>query len=174
MHTNTIIDALVARRSCRAYTDEAVAPEAIDAIVHAGLYAANGRGAQAALFVVVTNRTTRDTLSKLNASILGTNTDPFYGAPLVIAVLANTAVPTYREDGSLALGNLMLAASSLNLGSCWIHRAREVFSLPEGKQLLADWRVPDGYEGIGFCILGHAAQTGTAAPRKSGRVITIA
>ena len=63
---------------------------------------------------------------------------------------------TYVEDGSLVLGNMMNAAFSLGVGSCWIHRAKEEFESPEGKALLKEWNIPENYEGVGHCILGYA------------------
>jgi len=145
MKTNQIISAIVSRRSCRAYTAERVSADELNAVVEAGLFAASGGGAQSAKFVVVTNKDIRDTLSKLNAGIMKTDSDPFYGAPEVIAVLADSSVRTYVEDGSLAIGNMMLAASSLGLGSCWIHRAHEVFRTAEGLSLKKQWGIPDSF-----------------------------
>lgn len=97
----------------------------------------------------------RDRLSKMNAKIMGTDTDPFYGAPVVLVVLAKKEMPTYIYDGSLVMGNLMLAAHALHIGSCWIHRAKEEFASPEGQQILKDLGIEGEYEGIGHCILGY-------------------
>ena len=101
---------------------------------------------------------------------MGTTADPFYGAPVVLAVLADKSSPNYVYDGALMLGNLMNAAHAVGLGSCWINRARETFDRADGKQMLEECGVKGDYEGIGFCILGFAAKEGKAAPRKSGRV----
>ena len=92
--------------------------------------------------------TLRDRLSAMNARIMSApeGTDPFYGAPVVLVVLADRSVPTHVYDGSLVMGNLMLAAHELGLGSCWIHRAREEFDTPEGRQILADLGVEGDYE----------------------------
>ena len=124
---NQVIDALLKRRSIKQYTDVQVTDEELEQIIKCGLYAPNGMGAQAPVFVAVRDKQTRDLLAKLNADVMGTDTDPFYGAPCVICVLADAQRSTAVEDGSLAIGNMCLAAHSLGLGSCWIHRCKQVF-----------------------------------------------
>ena len=140
-------------------------------MVEAGLWAASGMNTQGPVIVAVTDRALRDRLSAMNAEIMGrTGTDPFYGAPVVLVVLAPSEAPNRVYDGSLVMGNLMLAAHALGLGSCWIHRAREEFDTAEGKAILADLGIEGDYEGIGHCILGYPAETPVAKPRNDGRV----
>ena len=128
-------------------------------------------GKQSAIIVAVTNKEVRDRLSAMNAKIFGTENDPFYNAPVVLVVLASKERPTYVCDGSLVMENLMLAAHALGLGSCWIHRAKEEFELPEGKELLASLGVEGDYEGIGHCVLGYIdGEMPKAAPRRENRV----
>ena len=110
---------------------------------------------QSPVIIAVTDQETRDKLSAMNAAIMGTDTDPFYGAPVVLIVLADKSRPTYLYDGSLVMGNMMNAAHSLGLGSCWIHRAKEEFESEEGKELLKKWGVEGDYEGIGHCVIGY-------------------
>ena len=87
-------------------------------------------------------------------------------------MLTDPNVHTCVEDGALVLGNLMLAAHSLGVASCWIHRAREEFDSPEGKALLKKWGVDERYIGVGHCILGYAANEAPAPkPRKNDYVI---
>ncbi|MCF0233430.1 MAG: nitroreductase [Thermoguttaceae bacterium] len=171
---NTIIDAMIARRSVRAFKPEQIGADELDAILQAGLYAASGRGMQSTRFVVVQDKATRDLLARMNAEYLGADCDPFYGAPTIIAVLADKTRATCVEDGSLAIGNLMLAAYSIGLGSCWIHRAREVFADPRGQELLAKWGVPPNFIGVGHCALGRAAKPLPEPPaRNEGRVYRV-
>ena len=145
--------------------------EDLDTIIEAGTYAATGMGMQSPIIVAVTDKATRDQLSAMNAKIMGTDTDPFYGAPVVLIVLADKARPTYLYDGSLVMGNLMNAAHSLGIGSCWIHRAKEEFESEEGKALLKKWGIEGDYEGIGHCVLGYAAaELPAAKPRKENYV----
>lgn len=168
---NEVIRAMEERRSVRAYTDEMPKQEKIEAVIEAGLWAASGMNTQGPIIVAVTNRELRDRLSAMNAEVMGRpGTDPFYGAPVVLVVLAPREAPNRVYDGSLVMGNLMLAAHALGLGSCWIHRAREEFDTPEGKAILAELGVEGDYEGIGHCILGYAAETPTPKPRREGRV----
>ena len=115
------------RRSIRKYKSDMVPKEIIDKIVEAGTYAATGMGQQSPIILAVTNKEVRDKLSKWNADIMGTDTDPFYGAPVVLVVLADKNRPTAVYDGSLVMANLMLEAHDLGIGSCWIHRAKEEF-----------------------------------------------
>ena len=166
------MEAMLSRRSIRKYKDTMVPRELLDRILEAGTYAATGRGAQSPIMIAVTNRQMRDKLSRMNAAIMGTDSDPFYGAPVVIVVLADKSKPTVNiHDGSLVMGNLMLAAHELGLGSCWIHRAKEEFESEEGKAILKELGVEDEYEGVGNCVLGYAeTPAGEGAPRKDNRV----
>ena len=166
-----VLDKIKSRRSIRKYKDTMVPDEIIDKIIEAGTYAATGMGKQSPIIIAVTNKELRDKLSAMNAKIMGTDTDPFYGAPVVLIVLADKARPTYLYDGSLVMGNLMNAAHSLGIGSCWIHRAKEVFASEEGKALLKKWGVEGDYEGIGHCVLGYpAGDVPKAKPRKENYV----
>ena len=164
---------LLTRRSVRKYSDRPVEEEKLDKVLTAGLYAPTGMNNQLPVLVAVRDKATRDELSRMNAAVMGTSGDPFYGAPCVIVVLSDPERMTWVEDGSLVLGNLMNAAHSLGLGSCWIHRAKECFDTPEGKELLRAWGVPENYRGVGNCILGYAAEEPEAKPRKLGRIIKI-
>jgi nitroreductase len=170
---NTAMENLLTRRSVRQYTDEMPPMEVIEEICKAGTYAPTGRNLQSPIIIAVTNREMRDSLSRMNARVLENDSiDPFYGAPVVLVVLANRDTSyTYLEDGSLVMGNLMNAAHAKGLGSCWIHRAKEVFETPEGKQILADLGIEGDYVGIGNCILGYTAgEYPDPAPRKENWV----
>lgn len=176
MIQNEVLSAIAARRSCRAYRPEQIKSDELQAVVEAGTWAPTGMNRQSPVIVAVQDKATRDQLSAMNAAIMGTENDPFYGAPTVLVVLADRSVPTHVEDGSLVMGNLLLAASSIGLGSCWIHRARETFESEEGKALLRKWGLdPEKYRGVGNCILGYPAEGGTkpAAPRKADYVVKV-
>lgn len=164
---NETIKNLIERRSCRKFKKEQIKDEELKLILKAGEYAPNGRGKQSPIMLVIQNKEIIEKLSKINAKIMGVETDPFFGAPTLIIVLADKNVRTYIEDGSLVLGNLMNSAHSLGIGSCWIHRAREEFETEEGKELLQKWKIPDNYVGIGHCILGYPdGNLPEAKPRK--------
>ncbi len=152
------LQAIKARRSCRNFKADMVPKELIDKVLEAGTWAATGMGRQSPIIIAVTNKELRDKLSKMNADIMGSKADPFYGAPVVLIVLADKNVPTHVYDGSLVMGNLMLAAEDLGLASCWIHRAKEEFESAEGKELLKSLGIEGDYEGIGHCVLGYAAE----------------
>jgi nitroreductase len=125
------------------------------------------------IMVAVRDKETRDLLSKLNAAVMGSQNDPFYGAPCVIVVLGNEEKYPAVENGSLVLGNLQNAAHALGLGSCWIHRAYQVFESPEGKQLLKKWGLPENLRGVGNCILGYPDEDPASRPRLEGRIVKI-
>lgn len=176
MIQNEVLSAIAARRSCRAYQPEQIKAEELQAVVEAGTWAPTALNRQSPIIVAVQDKATRDRLSALNAQIMGRDGDPFYGAPTVLVVLADRQIPTYVEDGSLVLGNLLLAASSIGLGSCWINRAKETFDREEGKALLRQWGLdPERYRGVGNCILGYPAPGGIkpAAPRKLDYVVNV-
>ncbi len=148
-----------------------VPQELLDQVLEAGTFAPTGMGVQDPVIIAVTDKATRDKLSKLNAKVLGMDVDPFYGAPVVLVVLAEKSASTYIYDGSLVMGNLLNAAHAVGLGSCWIHRAKEVFNSPEGKALLAEWGVNGNFEGIGHCILGFpSTEPDEPKPRKKDYV----
>ena len=170
--TNETIETIRSRRSCRAYKPDQITNEELEAVLGAGTYAASAMGKQSAKIVVVQDAATREKLSRMNAAIMGKDGDPMYGAPTILVVLADANAKCAVQDGSLVLGNLMLAAASLGLGSCWINRAKEEFESDEGKALLAKWSVEGTWRGVGHCILGYAAEGGeqAGAERKPGRV----
>lgn len=167
---NEVIQTMLSRRSIRAFSPQAVPQALLEEIIRAGLYAPSGMGRQSTVILAVTDKALRDELMHMNAEILGRDTDPFYGAPCVLVVLADRSAPTYLYDGALTMGNLMLASHALGLGSCWIHRAKEEFDTPRGKEILKQFGIDGDYEGIGHCVIGYAAQTPRAAQRKEGRV----
>ena len=165
-----VLETIKSRRSIRKYKSDMVPQDKLEKIIEAGTYAATGMGKQSPIIVAVTNKELRDKLSAMNAKIMGTNTDPFYGAPVVLIVLADKSRPTYLYDGSLVMGNLMLEAEAQGIGSCWIHRAKEEFE-SEGKEILKSLGIEGDYEGIGHCVLGFAdGPAPKAAPRKDSYV----
>lgn len=171
---NETLKTLKTRRSVRAYLPEQIKEEELQQILEAGEYAPTGMGVQSPVMVAVQDSETIRLLSRLNAAVMGNSGDPFYGAPTVIVVLADRNRGTCVEDGSLVMGNLMNAAASLGVASCWIHRAREVFESAEGKALLEKWGLSQDYIGVGNCILGYAAgPVPEAKPRKDNYVIRV-
>ena len=164
---------LLERRSIRKYRETQVPDELLDQILEAGLYAPTGMNRQNVIMVAVRDQETRDQMMRINAAVMGSQNDPFYGAPCVIVVLGDPEVYPVVENGSLVLGNLMNAAHALGLGSCWIHRARQTFETEEGKALLRKWGLKDTLVGIGNCILGYADESPEAKPRLEGRIVKI-
>lgn len=171
-----VLEQMKARRSIRRFRSDPIPQELMDQILEAGLYAANGMGQQNTIMIQVSDKALRDEISARNREIGGwpEDFDPFYGAPEMIIVLAKQDWRNRVYDGSLVMGNLMLAAHELGLGSCWIHRAKEEFETEWGKALLRTLGITEAYEGIGHCALGYVdGPVPEAAPRKPGRVYKI-
>lgn len=168
------LELINSRASTKSYSDKMPSEEQLNKIITAGLRAASGRNLQAPIIVAVTNKQIRDRLAEANAKIMGAAADPFYNAPAVLVVLARKEAHTYVYDGSLTLGNMMLAAHGLGLGSCWIHRAREVFELDEWKSWLKEVGITEDVEGIGNLIVGYPKDTiPKPKPIKDGRVFFV-
>lgn len=173
---NDIIKAMEERRSIRKFKPEMPAKKDLEQIIEAGLYAANGMGKQAVITVAVTNKKVRDKISAANCKIGGWKEgfDPFYGAPVVLIVLADKGWANRVYDGSLVMGNMMLAAHSLGLGSIWIHRAKEEFEAEEWQRFLSDIGVTGEWEGIGHCAVGYIdGDMPKDAKRKDGRIFWV-
>ncbi len=172
---NEILKCLQERRSCRSFLPKQVDEETLDAILTAGTYAASGRGRQSARIVVLQKPEDIAALERMNAAVLGApDAHPFFGAPTVCVVLADAEAGTAVEDGALVIGNLMTAAWSLGVGSCWVHRAREEFASDEGKKLLAQWGIEGNYIGVGHCVLGYpTGEFRPTAPRKANYVTRV-
>ena len=161
---------LIERRSIR-YNNTKVSHDLIEQIVRAGQFAPSGMNRQIYAFVVVEDEELVARLSKMNADAMNSSSDPFYGAKSLIIVFADTNAPTYLYDGALAMGNLMNAANALGVDSCWIHRAKEVFETPEGKEMKKTWGLPESYEGIGHCILGYREEEPGERAQRTSKVI---
>ena len=172
---NETMKTLLGRRSIRSFRPEPLKKEDLDAIVEAGLYAPSAKNLQSTRLVAVQDSATIAQLSAVNARIWGNeDADPFYGAPAVIVVLSDSSFPNWIQDGSLVMGNLMNAAASMGVGSCWINRAMETFDLPEGKALLAKWGLGENWKGVGNCILGYTDEDVLGdKPRKESRVLYV-
>ena len=170
---NEVIKNIVERRSIKKYKNIPVEENLIDEIVMAGTYAPSGMNRQSPIILAITNQEVRNKIASINAKIMGTDIDPFYGAPVVLVVLADKNSPTHVYDGSLVMENIMLAAHSLGLGSCWIHRAKETFETEEGKEILKNLGIEGEYEGIANCILGYPDEVKEASPRKENYIYKI-
>lgn len=164
---SNLLETMKTRRSIRKFKGEPIPKDILNRIIEAGTYAATGMNMQPPIIVAVTNKEIRDEFSKWNAEIMGKDIDPFYGAPVILIVLAKKERPTAVYDGSLVMGNLMLMAHELGIGSCWIHRAKEEFETERGKEFLKKLGIEGEYEGIGHCALGYVdGEYPAVLPRK--------
>ena len=167
---NQALEAIYKRRSIRKYKSEQISREELEAVLKGGVCAPTGMNRQSPIILVLQDKEQITYLSKLNAAVNHWESDPFYGAPAVLIVLAEADSPYAVQDGSLVMGNLMNAASALGLGSCWINRAKEVFDSPEGKALLKKWGIEGEYTGVGNCILGYPDEEPEMKPRKENYI----
>ncbi len=171
---NEVLENIRSRRSVRAYKPDEVPQDKLRAVLEAGTYAPTGRGRQSPTIIAVKSADCRARLSKLNAAVMGRDVDPYYGAPVIVLVLADPSVNTWVEDGTCVLENLMLAAHSVGLATVWVHREREIFDSPEGKQLLREWGVDESLRGVGSVALGYAAAAPQpASKRKDGYIVEV-
>lgn len=172
--SDTILD-LKNRRSCRKFQDKQITDEELNTILEAGTYAPTGMGKQSPKLVVIQKPELISRISKMNGAVMNSTVDPFYGAPTLVIVFADSNVGTYIQDGALVMGNMMNAAQALGVASCYINRAKEVFETEEGRNLMKEWGIPDNYIGIANCILGYEAEGGTkkAAERKADYIIRV-
>jgi nitroreductase len=171
---NETINTLLTRRCIRSFKPEQISDEELHAVLEAGKYAPSGANQQSALFIVVQDTEMRKLISEMNRAVKASDSDPYHGAPTVVLVLADKTKVTPLEDASLALGNMFSAACSLGLGSCWVHRERQMFESKEGKALLKSWGVEGDYIGVGACILGYPeGEHPQAAPRKDDFVVMV-
>lgn len=169
---NEVLKNIKTRRSIRKYKAEQIKETELHAVLEAGTYAPSGRGMQSPILVAVQNGELMQQIVKMNAAVLGSDSNPYYGAPTVILVFAPADRTTWLEDGSCVLDTMMLAAHSIGLASCWIHREREMFETEEGKMLMKKWGIPENCKGIGALALGYADCALPEAPeRKSGRIV---
>ena len=168
METN-FLEIIRTRRSCRCYKPQQITDEQLNAVLEAGTYAPTSRGLQSPFIFAVQNETLKKRLAEMNARVMGVTSNPYYDAPTYVLVLVPADAPNGIQDASLVLENMMLAAHALGLGSCWIHREREMFGTEEGKELMCQWNLPEGLVGIGALALGYPeGEPSEAKPRKEG------
>jgi len=168
METN-FLEIIRTRRSCRSYKPEQITDDQLNLVLEAGTYAPTSRGLQSPFIVAVQNKELLNRLAKMNAEVMGVTTNPYYDAPTYVLVFVPEDAPNGVQDASLVLENMMLAAHAQGLGSCWIHREREMFATEEGKDLMAQWGLPEGLVGIGALSVGYpAGEPSPAKPRKEG------
>ena len=168
METN-FLDIIRTRRSCRSYKPQQITDEQLNAVLEAGTYAPTSRGLQSPFIVAIQNKDLLKQLAEMNAEVMGTTTNPYYDAPTYILVFVPDGFSNGVYDAALVLENMMLAAHAQGLGSCWIHREREMFATEEGKELMKQWGLPYGLIGIGALALGYPeGEPAPAKPRKEG------
>lgn len=170
---NDVLENIKTRRSIRKFKDIPVEKEILDKIIEAGTYAPSGKNKQSAIIIAITNKEVLEELAKINAEVINLNKKTMYDAPAVLVVLANKDISTYVHDGCAVIENMLLAAHSLGIGSCWVHRAKEEFETEYGKDLLKSLGIEGNYEGIGHCLLGYPEEDGCLFPRKDNYVYYI-
>lgn len=171
---NEALHSIMTRRSIRSYQPKQVEKELLEQVLQAGTYAPTGGGRQTPVIVAVQDEKTVQQLSRMNAAVMGAKSDPFYGAPTVLVVLAERSRGTYLLDGASVITTLLNAAHAVGLGSCWVHRAKEEFESEEGKALLQQWGIEGDFEGVGHVILGYpAGDAPEPAPRKANYIVRV-
>ena len=176
--TNQVLEAIKSRRSIRKYLPEPLKQEELDAILEAGAYAPSAHNDQPWHFTVVRDKALLDRISAKSKELMAEQgTDwvrtmgqnrlfhLFYHAPAVVIVSMRKEALSPLVDCSAAIQNMLLAAESLDIGSCWIGLARYYFSL---KEEVAALGLPEGYEPCYAVTLGYKGQRPSRAlPRKA-------
>lgn len=167
--TNQFLEIIKTRRSCRHYKAEQITDEELSAVLEAGTYAPTGHGKQDPVIVAVQNDAIKVRLEKLNAAIMGVDSNPYYDAPTYLLVFASKDNANAFQDGSCVLENMMLAAHAIGLGTCWINREYQMFQTEEGQQIMKELGLDRNLIGIGALSLGYPSrEPRPAAPRKEG------
>lgn len=169
------LEVLKNRRAIRKYKAEQIAEEELQAVLEAGTYAPTGTGSQGVQIVVVQKPEDLAAVNKLNAAVLGSpNAQPYYGAPTILLVFETDKCVTHELDGAAVCTNLLNGAYAAGLGSCWIHRCKQMFELPEGKELLRKWGLSENLVGVASVALGYAdGEHPAAKPRKADYIVRV-
>ncbi len=172
--TNETLEVLKTRRAVRKFLPQQVEREKLDAILEAGTFAPTAIGRQPVKIIALQDPEAVAAADELNRIVRGGDMRPYYGAPTIILVLVTDDSYTPELDGAAACTNMLNAARSLGLGSCWIHRCGGMFELPEGKALLKKWGFTEHLTGIASIALGYTdGEEPAPAPRKEGIVTVI-
>ena len=163
---NLIIENIKNRRSIRKYKNQRITKEELNTILETGKYAPSALNQQSSLMVVLENEVIYKEICDLTDKYFPSRKPYFYNAKDIIIVFGDSNCKCPIEDGSLVLQNLFLAASSLNIGSCWINYLRELFKTEEGIKLQEKMNIPSNYFVIGTCILGYPDEEPILKPRK--------
>ena len=168
------ITALKTRRSVRKFQQTQIDSDTLEKVLETTQYAPNGRGLQSPVLVAVQDGETLAQLRRMNADVMGSDVDPYYGAPAIILAFAPNDVITYVEDAASALTYLQVAAHVNGLATVWVHRERQMFASDEGKELMKKWGIADKYEGIGSVAIGYAdGDLPNPAPRREGYILKV-
>ncbi len=170
---NEVLNNIYTRRSIRKFTDREVSKELLDEIAKAGTFAPSGKNRQTYRFFISRNADTILKLQNIIADGMEMPAYTLYGAKAIIIVAVDKTEVNGVEDGSCALQNMMLAAHSLGLGSCWINQLKYCGEKPEVSAYLDLIGLPKGRRVVGMLALGYPAKTGTCPPRKEGLVTYI-
>lgn len=183
--SNETLKIIKQRRSCRSYQDKQITEDELQAILEAGQFAPNA-GDQAWHFTVIQNR---EMLARLNLAAkeaarqmemphfqeLGSNAqfNCLYGAPTLIIVSGNEQCPIPLDaDCAAATQNMLLAAESVGLGSCWIFFVLLAFSSPQGAELRKELHIPAGYKPYNSAVFGYKTETAVNVPDRKPDLIT--
>ena len=177
------LEVLYNRRAIRKFKSEQIKDEDLDAILKAGTFAPTGMGLQSPLIVSIQNPEDVATLNRLSLQIMNANGGPrreglpYYGAPTIILIFyTERAKSDYFGilDSASVCTNMLNAAYALGLGTCWIHRCKEVFELEEGKALLKKWNITEKVVGVASIALGYPDMPNPEPkPRREGYIVKI-
>jgi nitroreductase len=181
---NEVIQNILTRRSIRVYKEEQISDEDLNTILEAAKFAPSGMNGQNWHFTAVQNKEKINQLisaakeallnspvEQLNKMANNPNFNPFYNAPTIVITACDTKLPIGQSDCAAALENMLLAAHSLNIGSCWVHTLGMIGDDPTVRSILTELGIPENYGIFGTAALGfNGGQEPKASPRREGTV----
>lgn len=187
---NEIIRNIKARRSVRNYLDRPVSEESVKAIIDAGIYAPTGFGSEPWFFVVVQNKEMmkrmsdyckpkllaqlqdipNDNVADFKKQLAHEDFDIFYGAPVLVIVLGSNAGFTTDYDCAMCAQNMMLAATSMGIGSCWVGTA---CFIQDNVEFMSELGIPYDYRVIAPIVFGYEGKAEERSPRQEPRAVWI-
>ncbi|WP_406655559.1 nitroreductase [Methanolobus sp. ZRKC2] len=187
---NEVIRNIKTRKSVRDYVDKQVSEDSINTIIDAGIHAPTGFGSEPWFFVVIQNREMmkrmsdyckprllaqlqdlpNENVSEFRKRLSQEDFDIFYNAPLLVIVLGSNAGFTTDYDCSMCAQNMMLAAHSMGIGSCWVGTA---CFIQDNEEFMSELGIPYDYKVIAPIVFGYEGKIVERPPRQDPQIVWV-